>query len=166
MARVALCWKIISNVVILSTIVSLAHSIVQVKFKKIIALSSVFRLNWIILSMISSTRLWVVFFSVYRVLSYSLVAMLSYKFISHSANNQNLKLKVWQFSLAVLILAGVPPSPLFIIKVSVLMDIVGVGLGYLATVIIFASIAIIFMYMNLIINLVVFSNRVNRTRVT
>jgi len=144
---------------LISVAVSLAHRVIQLKIKKVVAISSVFSLNWIALSIITSYKEWTIFFTIYRILSLSFIVGFVKRVKSRSARQQLSKSTTWILVAGSLFLAGVPPSPLFFIKIRILADLIKEGLTYLSLTIIVSSLIILYIYVNLALNILVFSAR-------
>ena len=159
MIRLSIINSVSILLLVLSVAVSLAHRIMQLKIKKVVALSSVFSLNWILLSIISSSGSWSLFFIIYRFFSRVLVLTLAQTVKRSSSCFQITKPLSWLIIGLSLLLAGVPPRPLFFLKISIIVEMINQGLEFMSVVMITASLIVLFMYINLILNFLVFSHR-------
>ena len=150
-----------SGLLMLAIFTSLAHRLIQTKIKKVMALSSVFSLNWVVLSSVNSKTLWVVFFIFYRVISISTIIIIN-RLVAVSQSS-SLQVKAISLSTIVLIitLSGIPPRPMFFLKVSVLINLFSTGLTITGYFIIRASLIILYIYINICLNIITVAMRSN-----
>ena len=142
------------TILLISVLVSTLHAISQLKIKKVLAASSVFSLNWISIAMITSTSGWVLFFTLYR--ATTLVVVVSYLYHSGLtwSSNSYTGLIV---TLAIIALAGVPPRPLFFIKIDLFVSRVQQNLLTVSSVAMLASLVILYIYINTVLQVMLVS---------
>ena len=150
-------WNII---LIVSVIVSTIYGTAQVKIKKVLAASSVFRLNWLFLAILLNTNLWLVFFLVYRLMKSTLI--LSLLGVQKRIRYSSLVLLKLISVLSIIGLAGIPPRPIFFLKLDVIINGIKSSIPITSLVVITASLTMLYMYMNTIISLIVLSRSNNK----
>lgn len=150
--RVEIRWFL--RIVFISLAVSTLHAISQLKVKKVLAASSVFSLNWISIAMITSTSGWVLFFTVYSLITLSVVIC----YLQHSnLSGESNSLTGLIVTLAIIALSGLPPRPLFFIKLDLFVRGVGQNLLAVSSVAILASLMILYMYINTVLQVILVS---------
>ena len=140
--------------------ISSIHILLQRKLKKIIGASSIYSACWVLISSVTCERLGWRFFLTYRIFQ---ICLLRFRRIAStlpfkSSFGQN----SWShicLILLILNLSGFPPSPLFFIKLRVLIQfLIGGHLGWRLTLRLGAR-SVIFSYLNIIRILFTFSPR-------
>ena len=132
--------------------------VAQNNLKKILGLSSIFRLGWIFLSLRCRKRTWILF-----ILGYgrSLIALIFFLFTSsilkRRSNSKASRVKIFTFFSGILIIRGLPPFIIFFLKILiiglVLREIALVRLFYLIL-----RLLLIFVYINIWFNTLNFSS--------
>ena len=133
-------------------------SLGQVNLKKIIGLSSIFSLGWLVLSIVLNQDLWLKFILGYRI---SLLVLLSVFIVSNLKSTLNLLnlsggAVIVIFS-GMLIIRGIPPFIIFFLKVLVLSYLTVVR-PLMSILFLFLSIYLIFVYLMIRFYLLTFSN--------
>jgi len=136
--------------IIVRVLACVIHGILVIKLKKMLAISSVFSLIWVYSAILREKHLWIFFFLFYNVMKILLIFLLidnSHK--SYKTTNLSNKFKLnFIIFLILLILAGIPPRPIFLLKIFTLIAIVK-EVGYISSIfLIISSIIIINMYIN------------------
>lgn len=130
---------------------SLLHGLVVFKIKKVLILSSVFRLNWIYCRILSRSSLWLVYFVVYCFLKGAIVLCVSGGASSlFRARGVSLVAGLWIFTYFMFV-SGIPPSPVFFLKVLIVSELIQVNLTSFAFLLLARSIMLIFIYINSLI---------------
>ena len=141
----------------ISVFISTCYGITQTKNKKIMGASSVFRLNWIIYSIIRRLNSWLSFYLIYRLIRFILI--FNYVSILKSVNIVGtLNIAKFMIVITIIFLGGIPPRPLFFIKIDLMVYGQYSILLVLSLILIVSSIVILYMYINLIINMLVSYN--------
>ena len=141
-------------------LLSSIHILLQRKFKKIIGASSIYSACWVLISSVTCERLRWGFFLTYRIFQ---ICLLSFRRIkSTSPFKSSFVQNFWSHTylmLLILNLSGFPPSPLFFIKLRVLIQFLIRGhLGWRLTLRLGAR-SVIFSYLNIVRILFTFSPR-------
>nr|YP_006576056.1 NADH dehydrogenase subunit 2 [Naupactus xanthographus]ACZ58583.1 NADH dehydrogenase subunit 2 [Naupactus xanthographus] len=102
-----------SSIIILSSIIGGLQGLNQMCMRKIMAYSSMNHMSWLIASIMNSTSISIIYFSIYSIISMSIILMLNkYNifYINQISNifNQNKKIK-FIFMMNFLSLGGLPP---------------------------------------------------------
>nr|ACK86650.1 NADH dehydrogenase subunit 2 [Paracyclopina nana] len=140
-----------SMLLIFSTLSSLVHGLLVMKMKKALILSSVFSINWIYSSMIMSGYLWLMYFLVYTIIK-AFMVMITVSDISKRASSTHLSLSSGLLIFSYfMFLAGVPPSPIFFLKITILSHLVSMDFLMVALILLTSSIILMFMYMNSVV---------------
>ena len=145
-------WSIL---LIVSTIVSTVYGIAQVKIKKVLGASSVFRLNWLFLAMLINTNLWIIFFLVYSTIKLTLI--ISLLAIQKRIRYGSLAVLKLVSVMSIIGLAGIPPRPIFFIKLDVFINGASIIIPFTILVVIICSLIILYIYINTIIRLMILS---------
>lgn len=134
-------------------------SIIQVKIKNVLIISSVFSLIWIYLRIHLSRTTWISFF-----ISYSIIILYCIQIILRDRenliniigfNHDKSKKNSYLYLISLFFLSGLPPSPLFFLKIRILFDL-SFNSIFIILWIILLSMVIIYIYLNsLLINLVI-----------
>lgn len=144
-------------------LISSLHIFLQRKLKKIIGASSVYSVCWVLIRRITCEALRWFFFLIYRIFQ---ICVLSFRRIRIlSPLKSSLTQNSWSYIcllLLVLRISGFPPSPLFFIKLGVIIQFISGGhLGWGLTLGLGARM-VIFNYLNIIRILFTFSPRRHR----
>ena len=145
-------WNIL---LIVSTIVSTVYGTAQVKIKKVLGASSVFRLNWLFLAMLINTNLWIIFFLVYSTIKLTLI--ISLLAIQKRIRYGSLAVLKLVSVISIIGLAGIPPRPIFFIKLDVFINGASIIIPFTILVVIICSLIILYIYINTIIRLMILS---------
>ena len=145
--------------IIFRGLICAVFSIIQVKIKNVLIISSVFSLIWIYTRMNFSINTWISFF-----ISYSVIILyciqLTFKDRENLINSSGFshdrsKKNSFIYLISLFFLSGLPPSPLFFLKINILFDL-SFNSIFIVIWIILISIVIIYIYLNsLLINLVI-----------
>jgi len=136
------------------------HSLTQTKIKKIIIMSSVFSINWIYLRIMLTHNVWIIYFITYSIISFSVIIILSDDlsnnlitgFINKTLINQKL------ITIILLFISGIPPRPIFFIKILIIYRSSRRRWVVLLTIIL-CSILIIYIYLNSLLYSSLISNK-------
>nr|YP_010535857.1 NADH dehydrogenase subunit 2 [Anaedus unidentatus]UYB79069.1 NADH dehydrogenase subunit 2 [Anaedus unidentatus] len=144
---------LISFSVISSSIISVLLILNQTSMRKIMAYSSINHMAWMLASLMISTNLWTIYFSIYSLMNIGLILMFNLNTIK--LINQLLSLKYsmekMTFSILFLALAGLPPTLGFMPKWLIIQWLSSNELFILGFILILSSIATLFIYMSLMI---------------
>lgn len=138
-----------------SVFVSVRHGLIVTKFKKIIILSSVFYLNWIYITMLAEKYLWLILFLFYNFFKVCVIIVFNFNspLIAKSISAPRVLRTNLIFFFTIIGFAGVPPRPIFFLKIiSILLILANQCLGlFNIFVLLFGSILMIYVYLNCVI---------------
>ena len=136
------------------------HSLTQTKIKKIIIISSVFSINWLYFRMNVRANIWLMYFLVYSIGSMSVIMVLSKDLFSNIVvgflNKTIINQKLIVFLL--LLLSGIPPSPIFFIKIRIIYLASSVR-WFISLALILCSMLMIYIYLNSLLYSSLLSNK-------
>jgi len=132
----------------LSVVLGRVGRVKQKKIKKILGLSSIFSLGWVIISILSNSYIWVKFISGYALALISLVFLIdSINLVNSRGTAKRLKpYFLVMFFTRLLILRGVPPFIGFFLKIIILKFLVSVNFLLVLRLLII-SLGLIFVYL-------------------
>lgn len=133
------------------------RSICQKKIKKILGLSSLFSLGWVLCSLLFS-KIWIWFIRRYGIVLFILLSFLkSLKFLnSESLENRDLNFMfLLIFFSGLLIIRGIPPLIVFYLKILILLEILKLRL-ILMFILLFLRIFMIYIYLMIGFSLLTF----------
>jgi len=140
-----------NKILLVRVLLACVHIITQFKFIKILAASSIYLTPWILCSFFVSDIIRWIFFASYSFLQ-ARVLLLVFKIKAKAdpLNNKYRNVSYYGVLLLVLLIAGFPPSPLFFIKLRILLYLFLVKFRLSAiTLILIASISM-FTYLNIV----------------
>nr|YP_004021522.1 NADH dehydrogenase subunit 2 [Caprella scaura]BAJ23210.1 NADH dehydrogenase subunit 2 [Caprella scaura] len=116
--------------------------------KKIMAYSSIAQMGWLLMALISSSELWVMYFMIYS--SVTSVILLSLYFtkstkLNDLLTNKNKLMKI-MMSINMLAIAGLPPFSGFIMKMTLIMQILETNKMFILFPLITSSLVSLFFY--------------------
>lgn len=141
----------------LRVIIGRINNLNQKSIKKILGLSSVFSLGWILLS-IMQRKVWIIFILGYGFILYILLRylkMLNFNNIENLENSNFSILFYILFFLGLLIIRGIPPFIIFYIKILILIDLIKLRFLLVFILLIF-RIFIIYIYLIIAFSLITF----------
>jgi len=141
----------------LRVIIGRINNLNQKSIKKILGLSSVFSLGWILLSIIQR-KVWIIFILGYGFILYILLRylkMLNFNNIENLENSNFSILFYILFFLGLLIIRGIPPFIIFYIKILILIDLIKLRFLLVFILLIF-RIFIIYIYLIIAFSLITF----------
>ncbi len=124
----------------------------QINFKKLLGVSSVFRVNWLVARIIFRKIFWIKFIFVYGIIVMGVV-LVNLKLINRTNKKLICVINFFDTNLifiSLLALAGIPPLAIFFIKLNLLIILSQTSLIMSALLILF-SVVIIFMYIGVTI---------------
>ena len=155
----------IINILILGAGVSRIAAFFQYNLKKILAYSSVFRLNWIIARLFFREIFWLKFLIIYGALKLSVI-LINFNLIATS-NKFNLRVRKLSLKILMVIrflaIIGVPPFPIFFLKILIVKKMLIIFRGLTARLLV-SSVALIFMYLSFSIKILTNSSQLIFTR--
>lgn len=120
----------------------------QKKIKKILGLSSIFSLGWVLLS-ISQRKIWLIFMLGYSIVLGMLLNSLKRLSCCAIDNLENLNFSVIFYSvffLGLLIIRGIPPFIIFYIKILILYELIQLSLAFVLSLLV-VRVFIIYIYL-------------------
>lgn len=144
--------------ILFSLYVSIRASLIQVRIKKILILSSVFTRAWVLASILTSKSWWVCIFLLYRIILFFCILILHNNKIGLLERNNsytiNIQEKLNVFFL-LLSMAGLPPFLGFFIKLLVLLIAFSQLKGLISLLIVIASVLIIYIYLRIFLRSII-----------
>jgi NADH-ubiquinone oxidoreductase chain 2 len=111
-----------NKVLLVRVVLACVHMITQLKFIKILAASSIYITPWILCRFFVSDLIRWIFFATYSIIQARLLILVfKIKTKSDPLNNRHGSVGYYRVLLLVLLIAGFPPSPLFFIKLRILL---------------------------------------------
>lgn len=150
----------IAYFIILSVLIRVTHIVAQIAFKKILILSSVFSINWVIGAIITSSMyLWIKYFLIYRFVLILIILIVAIKGqLIGLGPPLGLRHPLFVLILVLaLIKRGFPPRPIFFIKISILIGLVHQSHIILSLGLIISSGVRILAYVNILASIISFS---------
>jgi len=146
--------RILIYLIVFSVVVASLSAYKQFNFKKLLAYSSVFRVNWIITSFVRSSRFWIKFIIIYGVIK---ICVIIINFNPKSTRNKSiLRRRGLAASLIniflLLAIIGLPPFPVFFLKLWVVRKTREIA-PVLSLTLILASVLLIFLYISFCIKI-------------
>lgn len=139
------------HLLVLRVLSSLIHGLLVIKIKKALILSSVFRINWIYARIIIAGNLWFIYFLVYSIVKIVIVLVVIADFSKRlSATRVGLRGGLLVFSYFIF-LAGIPPSPIFFLKMIIVRHIISLNILIITLVLLTSSIIFIYIYINSVV---------------
>lgn len=135
--------------------------LIQTKLKKILVSSSVYRANWIVATfMVNSILAWAFFFTYSCVLGLIFLIRSKYRLGTNSRSSQFKSLNI-RFHIIYLIwaLAGIPPSPLFFIKLLAIIALINKIFFFISFMLLLSAIIRVYMYTNSFVSHSMLSSR-------
>jgi formate hydrogenlyase subunit 3/multisubunit Na+/H+ antiporter MnhD subunit len=129
-------------------IVGSLNNLNQKKIKKILGLSSLFSLGWVLLS-INKRNIWIVFILGYSLILWSLLIFIKRLNFYNNENLENLNFTIifyLLFFLGLLIIRGIPPFIIFYIKILILIELIQFSL-VIVFILLLARVLIIYIYL-------------------
>lgn len=111
---------------VLSVIIGRINNLNQKKIKKILGLSSIFSLGWVLLSMLQS-NIWLLFILGYGLILITLLSYIKRLRLYNTDSLENLNFSVLfyiLFFVGLLIISGIPPFVIFYIKILILFELI------------------------------------------
>nr|YP_009728646.1 NADH dehydrogenase subunit 2 [Macroxyela ferruginea]QHR79720.1 NADH dehydrogenase subunit 2 [Macroxyela ferruginea] len=140
-------------IIIFSMIVGTIGGLNQTSLRKLMAYSSINHLSWMMTSLMANEHLWMIYMTIYTLLSLSIIYMmnlynLSYinQIYSFKTNN---KLSKFSFMLMMLSLGGLPPFLGFLPKWLIIQMLIKNNLNFLPTIMVMMTLITLFYYMRI-----------------
>ena len=149
-------------VIIFSIIYSTIYIIVQISFKKTIIASSIYRTNWVISTIRISIKIsWLFFFSYSIILCTLLIILTPHIAASNFSISEFLGISSRHILTVVIwVLAGLPPSPIFFLKLIRIYFLSYFNIVILRIFLILSSIIILYPYRNIFLFFNCSSNKI------
>lgn len=140
-----------NKIILMRVVLASLHIITQFKLLKILAASSIYITPWILLCFFFSDLVsWVFFFSYSFTQGLVLILLFSLKVKANPLSAKRGNTLYYRTMFLVIVMAGFPPSPLFFIKLSVLLYLFIANLRVTALMLIFIASVSIFNYLNIV----------------
>nr|AXS65390.1 NADH dehydrogenase subunit 2 [Cucujoidea sp. 15 KM-2017] len=144
------------NIIIFCAFIGSFIGLNQISLRKILAYSSITHISWMLSSLILSSKIWIMYFSIYSIISIILIWMLNkfnilYLYQLTNFPHQN-KMINYFFFMNLLSLGGLPPFLGFLPKMMVILLLTKENLYLLAILMIFFVLINLFFYIRLIIS--------------
>nr|YP_009538308.1 NADH dehydrogenase subunit 2 [Ornebius kanetataki]AXY63950.1 NADH dehydrogenase subunit 2 [Ornebius kanetataki] len=151
-----------------SIIIGSIGGINQTSLRKILAYSSINHIGWMILALQFNNSIWLIYFSIYFLINFSLTLLLFTNQISHinqflSFNSSNNNLYNFFISMNFLSLSGLPPFLGFFPKWMIIESLQSIWyINFLLTMMIVTSILTLYYYLQISIKIFLFSSSSNK----
>nr|YP_010693801.1 NADH dehydrogenase subunit 2 [Photinus signaticollis]WCD24468.1 NADH dehydrogenase subunit 2 [Photinus signaticollis] len=156
--------------IIFSMIVSGLMAINQISLRKIMAYSSINHMGWMLSSMITSKLIWLIYLSIYVIMTISIILILNFMnifFISQLSSlwSMNLTMKLF-FSFSMMSLAGIPPFIGFIPKWLTIQSLIAENFFIISLIMIMFTLIMIYVYMTMIMSTLLFNFSANNWKIS
>uniref|UniRef100_UPI0030E26687 NADH dehydrogenase subunit 2 n=1 Tax=Epuraea terminalis TaxID=1553310 RepID=UPI0030E26687 len=143
----------LSMIIILSSIISGILGMNQISLRKILTFSSINHIGWMIASMMSSISIWLVYFTVYTIISINIILILKNLNIYYmkqlfNSMNSNKLVKI-MFILNFFSLGGLPPLLGFMPKWMTINFLIENNFYFLGTILIILTLVTLYFYMRM-----------------
>nr|AOY39903.1 NADH dehydrogenase subunit 2 [Curculionidae sp. BMNH 1039956] len=155
------CSSYISMIVILASTISSIQGLNQTDLRKIMAYSSINHMSWMILSMMKSVNLWILYFCIYAIISFTVMKLMSLSNTYWLSNlSKNNKSSMIILSLNIMSMGGLPPMLGFLPKWLVI-QLMWQKMMITVLILIILSIIVLYFYMRLTITSLTLMNKMN-----
>nr|YP_010022110.1 NADH dehydrogenase subunit 2 [Allonychiurus kimi]QOL12112.1 NADH dehydrogenase subunit 2 [Allonychiurus kimi] len=158
--------NLIKLIILASCFIGVLGAINQTLLKKILVYSSILHTGWLLSSIFCSVNIWFFYFSIYSIISLSLLVPLNFTNIYLSKNLFSSFLP--PFFLIILFinllsLAGIPPFLGFFMKLSTIINLISLNFDYfLLITLIFSSLISLFYYLRIMYSSMIMTSKINK----
>lgn len=142
--------------IVLTVIVGSISIILRNDFRFILVSSSVVNNSWFIMSQITSLFTFSIYFIIYSLIFYLIVYLFrtnsSFNTLAYSLDKSKIV-----FLFSIITIAGLPPFPLFYVKMFVIFSILYNAQSYLVLILIFMSVLTLVRYIKFVFNILMFN---------
>nr|QUT13278.1 NADH dehydrogenase subunit 2 [Octodonta nipae] len=150
------------SVILISSIIGGIMGINQSSMRKILAYSSINHMSWMIISMVWSSKMWMIYFLIYSLMNTILILMMNslnlFNLNQINSGNLNLTSKLLISSI-LLSMGGLPPFIGFLPKWMIILMLTEMNLLALPTFLIIITLISLFMYLRILIPTFTLSNK-------
>nr|UZA61300.1 NADH dehydrogenase subunit 2 [Rhynchothorax sp. JZ-2022] len=140
-------YKILFILISFNALMGAVLGLNQTMIKKIMALSSVVHMSWLVMSIISGYSIFMSYFFIYSLIIFCLINYI--KWFSISTFMSLLLMKDLLFSMNILSLAGLPPFSGFIMKWVVIEKLMSMDMFMISVILILSSLISLYFYLRL-----------------
>nr|YP_009470459.1 NADH dehydrogenase subunit 2 [Rhadinosa nigrocyanea]AVF96874.1 NADH dehydrogenase subunit 2 [Rhadinosa nigrocyanea] len=144
--------NLITSSMFLSSLIGGLLALNQNSMRKIMAFSSINHTAWMLASMLSYTKMWMIYFSVYSIMNIFIITIFNKFniFYINQLNSVDLKSIKYLIMLNILSLAGLPPLVGFMPKWLVIYELTKLNMIIISFILMITTLISIFMYLRMI----------------
>nr|ARH54988.1 NADH dehydrogenase subunit 2 [Diaclina fagi] len=160
-----------SSIIVISLLTSTISGLNQISLRKILAFSSINHIAWMLSSMMISASMWMIYFLIYSLINFNIVAMFksTNSFFINQVNNfiNHNKLMKMSFMVSLLSLGGLPPFVGFMPKWLVINWLSENNLFMLTFVMIIMTLIMLFIYIRIMmVSMIINLNEPKTVKIT
>nr|YP_009108333.1 NADH dehydrogenase subunit 2 [Tenuibranchiurus glypticus]AIU94544.1 NADH dehydrogenase subunit 2 [Tenuibranchiurus glypticus] len=160
-----LCWTTISLSAASSAIIGALGGLNQSSLRKILAFSSINHMSWMLFSMLINETSWVIYFTLYALITSSITMLFSFLqayYFSNLINPHCLLLPKTTSMLALFSLGGLPPFSGFLPKWIIAQEMISSSYFYTLTILLLSSLVTLYFYLRLTLSSLSLSHSQNK----
>nr|ANP26549.1 NADH dehydrogenase subunit 2 [Mnais costalis] len=155
--------SMLMNVIVaMSVVVGAVGGFAQTSIRKMFAYSSISHLGWLIMALMMSINYWMMYFTMYVMMSMATVAMFSKNEAFYLTQVFNMKtnseIKMMMF-IAMLSLGGMPPFTGFVPKWIIIQNMIASQMYMMTTIMVMTTLITLYMYMRLTYSALTFNTQ-------